>query len=67
MERTRYKIMFGSIKKMFIVLLSSIVNASNHTKYVSFVIKNVKFKLPLLIYILMNTAKNFTTIDFQAN
>ena len=27
--------MFEIIKKMFIVLLSSIVNASNHTKYVS--------------------------------
>ena len=27
--------MFGIIKKMFIVLLSSIVNASNHTKCLS--------------------------------
>ena len=27
--------MFGIIKKMFIVLLSSIVNVSNHTKWVS--------------------------------
>ena len=27
--------MFGIIKKMFIVLLSSIVNVSNHTKCVS--------------------------------
>ena len=27
--------MFGSIKKVFIVLLTSIVNVSNHTKCVS--------------------------------
>ena len=27
--------MFGIIKKMFIILLTSIVNASNYTKYVS--------------------------------
>ena len=27
--------MLGIIKKMFIVLLSSITNASNHTKYIS--------------------------------
>ena len=27
--------MFGIIKKMFIVLLASIVNASNHTKCMS--------------------------------
>ena len=26
--------MFGIIKRMFIVLLTSIINASNHTKYV---------------------------------
>ena len=30
-----YEIMFGIIKKMFIVLLTSIVNASSHTKCVS--------------------------------
>ena len=28
--------MFGIIKKMFVVLLARLVNASNHTKYVSF-------------------------------
>ena len=32
MKRTWYKIMFWLIKKIFIGLLSSIVNASNHTK-----------------------------------
>ena len=32
MKRTWYKIMAGIIKKMFIAVLSSIVNASKHTK-----------------------------------
>ena len=40
--------MFGIIKKMFIVLLTSIVNASNHTKCVS--LSNQKCKIqPTLI------------------
>ena len=40
--------MFGLIKKMFIVLLTNIVNASNHTKYVS--LSNQKCKIqPTLI------------------
>ena len=32
MKRTWYEIMFGLIKKIFIILLRTIVNASNHTK-----------------------------------
>ena len=35
MKRTWYKEIFGLIKKIFTRLLTSIVNASNHTKYVS--------------------------------
>ena len=35
MKITRNKIMFRLIKKIFIGLLISTVNASNHTKYVS--------------------------------
>ena len=35
MKRTRYKIMFGLIKKIFIGLLTCLVNGSNHTKYLS--------------------------------
>ena len=35
MKETWYKAMFGFIKKIFIGLLTSIVNASNHTKCVS--------------------------------
>ena len=50
--------MFGIIKKMFIVSLSSIVNASNHAKFMS-------FSLLLLIYILMNSVKSFTTIHLK--
>ena len=34
MKRTRHKIMFGLIKKIFIGLLIGLVNGSNHTKYV---------------------------------
>ena len=48
--------MFWLIKKIFIGLLTGIVN------WIS--IKNVWFNLPLLIYILMNTVKNFTNIHF---
>ena len=39
--------MFGIIKKMFLVLLTSIVNASNHTKCIS--ISNKKYKIFPLI------------------
>ena len=40
--------MFGIIKKMFIVLLPSITNASNHTKYVY--LRNQKWEIqPTLI------------------
>ena len=35
MKETQYKIMFGFILEMFIVMLTNIVNASNHTKCVS--------------------------------
>ena len=65
--------MFGIIKKMFIVLLTSlintsnIVNASNHTKYVSLSNENLKFNILLLIYVLMNTVTNYTTIHLWLN
>ena len=35
MKGKQYKIMFKIIKKMFVVLLSNIVNGSYHTKYIS--------------------------------
>ena len=57
--------MFRLIKKI-IGLLVSIVNASNHTTCV-FSCKNVKFNIPLLIFILMDRVKNFTIIHLQLN
>ena len=59
--------MFGIIKKMFIVLLSSIGNAPNHTKYVS--LSNQKSEIqPTLINLHPNEdSKNFTTIHLQLN
>ena len=67
MKKILYKIMFWVIKKTFIGLLRSIVDASNHTKCVSLSNQNARFKLPLLIYILMNTVKNSTSIYFRLN
>ena len=58
--------MFGLIKKMFIGLLTSLVVMPLTTQKVYYkVIKNMRFNLLLLNYILMNTAKNFTTIHLQ--
>ena len=55
--------MFGIIKKMFIVLLTIIVNVSNHTKYVS--LSNQKCEIqPTLISVHRN---EYTTIHFWLN
>ena len=43
MKEIQYKIMFGMIKKMFIALLTSIVNDFNHTKFVS--LSNEKWEI----------------------
>ena len=48
MKETQCNKMFRIIKKMFIVLLTSIVNASNHTKYVSLCNQKCKIQ-PTLI------------------
>ena len=61
MKRT-YKIMFGLIKKIFIGLLTGLV-----TKCVSLRNQKFMFNLLFLIYILMNTVKNFITIHLQLN
>ena len=56
--------MFELIKKIFIVLLTSIVNASKHTKCIS--LSNQKCMIPPTLINLqmnMNTVKNFTTIN----
>ena len=48
MQKTWYKIMFGLIKKIFIGLLTGLVNGSNHTKGVS--LNNQKYEIqPTLI------------------
>ena len=60
--------MFGLIKKIFIGLLTGLVNGSNHTKCVS--LSNWKCMIqPTLInlHILINTATNYTTIHFRLN
>ena len=58
--------MFGIIKMMFIVLLTSIVNAFNHAKCLSLSDQKCESQ-PTLIYILANTVKNYTTIHKQLN
>ena len=60
--------MFGLINKIFIGLLTGLVNESNHKKCVPLSnvrLLNVRFSLLLFIYILMNTVKNFTTIHLR--
>ena len=58
--------MFGIIKKMFIILLSNIVNGSNHTECVS--LRNQKCNDSTFSYdFTMNIVKNFTTIHLQLN
>ena len=52
--------MFGLTKKIFIGLLTGLVNGPNHTKCVS--LSNQKFMIQLI-----NTVKNFTTIHLQSN
>ena len=48
-----HRVMFGIVKKIFIVLLTSIVNASNHTKCVS--LSNQKCEIqPTLINLHLN-------------
>ena len=63
MKRTSYKTTFGLSKRIFVELLTGIVNGPNHTKCVllSKSLRIQMFNLPLLIYILMNTVKNPTT------
>ena len=66
--------MLKLIRQFFIVLLSfrrslsSIFNASEHTKCISLInqIKNAQFNLFLLNYILMNKFKDYVTILLQS-
>ena len=58
--------MLALIKKIFYGILTGLVDGSNRTK--CFSLSNQKYKIqPTLIYILMNTVKNFTIIYLQLN
>ena len=57
--------MFWLIKKMFIVLLTGLVNGSNHTKCVSLSNQKCKTQPTLINYILINTVKNYIAIHFR--
>ena len=59
--------MFGLIKSMFIGLLISIVNKSNHAKCVLLSNQKCENQSILLIDILMNTVKNFITTHLLLN
>ena len=60
--------MFRLSKKIFIGLFTGLVNESNHTKWVSSSNQRCTIQPTLyLIYILMNTVKNFTTIPLWLN
>ena len=67
MNKIKYKTMFGIIKKMFIVLLTSMVNASNHKKCV-FLSNQICEIQPTFINLHpMNTVKNYITLQLQLN
>ena len=61
MKKHYIKHSLGLIKKIFMGLFINIVNASKHTKCV------LLSNQTLLIYIIMKTVKNFTTIHFPLN
>ena len=61
--------MFGLIQKIFIGLLTHLVNGSNHTKYTSLSIQKCMIQ-PTLINLHPNeykNVKNVTTIYLQLN
>ena len=64
MKKSSYKIMFGLIEKIFIGLLTGLVNGSNHTKCVSSSNQKCMTQPTLVNFFLMNIVKNFTTSIF---
>ena len=54
--------MFELIKKVFMGLLISIINESNHEKCVLLSNQNCMIQPTLINLHLMNTVKNFTTV-----
>ena len=59
--------MFGLIKKIVNGLLTGLVNGYYHTKCVLLSNQKCLIELTLLIYVLLNTVKNFTTIHLRLN
>ena len=57
--------MFGLIKKIFIGLLTGLVNGSNHTKCISLSNQKCMIEPTLINLILMNRVKNFTNIHLR--
>ena len=51
--------MFSLIKKVFMGLLTDLVNASNHTKCALLSNQKCMIQPTLIIYTLMNTVNNF--------
>ena len=64
MVKNNTKKMFALIKQQFIGLLASIINASNHMKYMSIKNQQCMTNLLLLIYMLLNMVKKYVTIYF---
>ena len=59
--------MFRFVITIFITWLTSLVNVLAIQYVYPQVIKNAKFNLILLIYMLINTMKNYTTIHSGLN
>ena len=59
--------MFMLIKKTSIGLLTGLINGSYDTNCVSLSNQELRFNLPSLIYIIMNTGKNFITHHLLLN
>ena len=59
--------MFGLIKKMFMGLLISIVNATNHTKCISLSNQKCEIQPTFINTLPKEYSQNFTTIYFQLN
>ena len=62
MKRTRHKLIFGLIKKIFTGLLTGLVNGSNHTKCFSLSGHECQIQATLIN---LNTVKNSSTKEYS--
>ena len=67
MKGACYKIMFEVIKKIFNVLLTGIVIASNYTKCMSLSNQKCMIQPTLINLHIINTVKNLTTFHLRLN